>query len=627
MGISLSFFLSAPLLSQQFTDVAAELEVQNTSLDDSSPSGIGATAWVDVNADGYYDLWISRPFSFISPYRPAADRLFINHQETNEPFTEEAAAYNLEVLHGHTSGASFGDINGDGLIDMYVPGHYGLFGEPDVPEKLMINKGGTFIDSAQAYGLVALAVGDRRSSMIDIDGDGDLDIFVLNAFDFPAKLYRNDGGYFTDIATEVGLENLDYEYNRNKNEANWIDFDNDGDLDVHFHRPGLSRTTPGRLMRNDLDKTGSFTDVTRAVGLEPQGDMFQSTWLDYNNDGYLDVYIGHLGGSLDSLGTRLFRNDLATTGRFVDVSLEVGLDSIVSSTAWADIDHDGDLDFLATGDKGTIYYNNNGSFTPQDQNLLMLRRSAGWADFDNDGDLDYFGGGPIDQHKLLRNNQNDSNYLKIRLLDLNGGLNRQGSQIRIYHAGTDSLVGMRMVGLKAGGGADMYDVHFGLDGSKAYDIAVHLMRKMNGQQVILTKHTLPYLGNVIPTAIGGFLEIRDTFSAYPAVNGTLNNDKLSTWKFLQSAYPNPFNSNVTFRSNFPVEAHGVLEVFNLLGRKVSTIIESDFLPGEYLMTWDGSSGRGVNLPSGVYLVRLSIEISAVTLPKQFANVILITYIK
>ena len=81
---ALAMLLSAPLLSQQFTDVAAELEVQNTSLDDSSPSGIGETAWVDVNADGYYDLWISRPIHLISPYRPVADRLLlITKQQMN----------------------------------------------------------------------------------------------------------------------------------------------------------------------------------------------------------------------------------------------------------------------------------------------------------------------------------------------------------------------------------------------------------------------------------------------------------------------------------------------------------------------------------------------------------------
>ena len=402
----------------------------------------------------------------------------------------------------------------------------------------------------------------------------------------------------------MGLENLDYENNHNKNEATWIDFDNDGDLDVHFHRPGTSSFTPGRLMRNDLDINGGFTDVTGEVGLEPQGNLFQSSWIDYNNDGYLDVYIGHRGGDGDSLGSRLFRNDLATTGRFVDVSLEVGLDSIVSSTAWADIDHDGDLDFLATSNEGTIYYNDNGIFTPDKQAWLMIGRSTGWADIDNDGDLDFFGGGPIDQHKLLRNNQDDSNYLKIRLLDLNGGLNRQGSQIRVYLAGTDSLVGMRMVAVETRGSADMYDVHFGLDGNMAYDIAVHLMRKTNGKQVILTKQTFPHLGNVVPTAIGGFLEIRDIVGGNTTIGITGSTQRIPLEYALLPAYPNPFNASTTLRIALLQSSPVTLAIYDLGGHEIFTLVDADLTAGYHSFIWDGRDFTGKPVPSGMYITKM-----------------------
>lgn len=326
--------------------------------------------------------------------------------------------------------------------------------------------------------------------------------------------------------------------------------------------------------------------------------------MDYNNDGYLDVYIGHRGGDLDSLGSRLYRNDLATTGRFVDVSREVGLDSLASSAAWADIDHDGDLDFIATSNSGDIYYNENGMFTVQRQAWLMFGRSSGWADFDNDGDLDFFNGGPIDQHKLLRNNQNDSNYLKIRFLDSNGAVNRQGSHIRIYLAGTDSLVAMRTVGVKTSASTDMYDVHVGLSGTGAYDIALHVMRKEEGKQVILTKEIIPQLGGIVPIEIGGFLEISDITGGIETAEDEGSDQEIPLEYALLPPYPNPFNVSTTLRYDLPKVTQVSLTIYDILGREVSRLVNGEDQSGSHSVAWNGRHSDGRPIPSGIYIARL-----------------------
>ncbi|MCV6604128.1 MAG: VCBS repeat-containing protein, partial [Porticoccaceae bacterium] len=233
------------------------------------------------------------------------------------------------------------------------------------------------------------ASGAQSVAWADYDNDGDLDLAVTFK-NRPNRLYQNNGGEFTDVAGQVG-------WHQDVDDARvlaWGDYNRDGHLDLYVGY-GRDTRTRNRLYRNHGDGSG-FTDVAAEVGLDLIGTTRQSSWVDYDNDGDLDMYI-----CMRDRANRLYRND---GGRFTDVSKAVGLLDPRRSVGavWFDMDKDGDLDlFLAnqSGDRDGFYRNDNGRFTDIAASLNMDRprrplnvgsTGVGVADYDNDGDLDLF---------------------------------------------------------------------------------------------------------------------------------------------------------------------------------------------------------------------------------------------
>lgn len=252
------------------------------------------------------------------------------------------------------------------------------------------------------------APGAWPNAWADYDGDGDLDLFV-GFSETPNRLYRNDGGSFTDVAAEVGL--ADVEATR---AAAWGDFDLDGDVDLYVgFDPG---GPPNRLYRNDAD--AGFVDVAREVGLDHRGQTRQPTFIDYDGDGDLDLFVAFRDGP-----NRLARNDGEV---FTDVTETAGIGDARRSVgaAWFDVDDDGDLDlFVANqeGDEDALYRNRgDGTFEDVASELGMHRpgRSAeqgsvgvALSDADNDGDIDLFVAsyGP----DVLWQNQGDGTFVDV----------------------------------------------------------------------------------------------------------------------------------------------------------------------------------------------------------------------
>ncbi|MDM3870828.1 CRTAC1 family protein [Porticoccus sp. W117] len=233
------------------------------------------------------------------------------------------------------------------------------------------------------------APGAQSVSWADYDNDGDLDLAVTFK-NRPNRLYKNNDGEFTDVAGQVG-------WHRNVDDARvlaWGDYNGDGHLDLYVGY-GKDTKTRNRLYRNNGDGK-LFTDVAAEVGLDLTGTTRQSSWVDYDNDGDLDIYI-----CMRDRYNYLFRND---AGKFTDVSRSSGLRDPRRSVGavWFDMDSDGDLDvFLANqnGDRDGFYRNDNGRFTDIAASLDMDRprrplnvgsTGVGVADYDNDGDLDLF---------------------------------------------------------------------------------------------------------------------------------------------------------------------------------------------------------------------------------------------
>ncbi len=190
--------------------------------------------------------------------------------------------------------------------------------------------------------LLGLAVGD-------VDSDGDEDFFASSQSS--PRLYRKESdGKFHDMSTEWGVSSSMLL----STAGSWADYDRDGDIDLLIGTADCYDTEPGNgglngsvqdaLLRNDLSSSGGFTDVSAAAGMV-QSNSSSVTWVDINNDGYSDAFIGEIlepvaGGSINS---HLFVNQ--RDGTFVDeMATRVGTFASCRGAIWRDIDADGDMD-------------------------------------------------------------------------------------------------------------------------------------------------------------------------------------------------------------------------------------------------------------------------------------------
>ena len=230
----------------------------------------------------------------------------------------------------------------------------------------------------------------RGSAWGDYDNDGDLDIVAVGTYQ-PHALYRNNGdGTFTNVAEDAGIADP-----RGGWGSLFADYDNDGYPDLYITRGGWSGAAENTLYHNNGD--GTFTDVTDAAGVADPQSSFCAAWADYDNDGYIDLYIadGVIG---DGAANVLYRNN--GDGTFTNTADSAGVANTGNSlgTAWGDYDKDGyiDLHVVNFGQSNVLYRNNgDGTFTDvtasTGMNLPITDAFVTFfLDVDNDADLDIF---------------------------------------------------------------------------------------------------------------------------------------------------------------------------------------------------------------------------------------------
>ncbi len=361
------------------------------------------TCWGDFNNDGYIDVYMSngeQGFQWEN---------FLYKNNGDGTFDSLASAGTV-TSHSYThAGASWGDYNNDGWLDMVNANAFtrnvGGFSGNRSETKLYVNdQDETFteVTSLGSFGAEA-TVSKIAAVWADFDNDGFLDVLESNS------TFLGTGSAFTAFTNDATGTNPTFSSESNNITSQgtsaraglvWCDFDEDGDMDVV--------TLSGAVAQHTILWTNNGTnfDSTRIlVGGGSTGPNSQSaTWLDYDNDGDLDIYIG-LGANDDSSpqANRLFRNDNGTL-----VEIVSGVGPIITDTDLTlvtvafDYDNDGDVDiFMGTdGGTGTVppynnrLYENNGSgvFTENTSTPLDdegFARSGAVADYDNDGDLDF----------------------------------------------------------------------------------------------------------------------------------------------------------------------------------------------------------------------------------------------
>jgi uncharacterized repeat protein (TIGR01451 family) len=408
-------------------------EVSGTGLARVDKSSV---AWGDYDNDGDLDILVSGDGPLTRVYRNDDCRVVAHEPGAHEvgvaPGDAISATFNTNIdigtatsasffVHGHLGGMASGSFSQDGgtktiTLDPDRNFHAGEVMRVSVTEAISTGSGsgltpygwqftagpvlercpGAFTD------IGAGLPGVRYSSVAwgDYDNDGDLDFLLTGGTgaDRVSTVYRNNGDEsFTDIS--AGLTAV------NQGAVAWGDYDHDGDLDILL----TGNTGSGHvslLYRND----GS--DVFTDIGAGLTGVRYSSVaWGDYDNDGDLDILL--TGGSGAGRVALVYRND-GTFG-FTDIGAALtGVNQ--GSAAWGDVDNDGDLDILLTGqDSGAnplsrVYRNDgSGSFTDIGAALAPVwYSSAAWGDYNNDSHLDILltgrdgAGSPLS--KVYRNN-------------------------------------------------------------------------------------------------------------------------------------------------------------------------------------------------------------------------------
>jgi len=344
-------------------------------------AGFGFTAAVttfgvatgDVDNDGFRDVLILTEM-------PNANMLFLNNGDGT--FTRSVMAFDFHTGQRSVS-ASFGDVNGDGFLDIYITNYVDVanvlfegptpvgFNHVCFEDQLLLNNGdGTFVEATALYGIDQQGCG-LATALTDYDLDGHIDIMVVNDFGqwvIPNALYRNlsPDAVFEDVAPETGIDGGFYGMG-----VAIGDYDRDGDLDYYMTNIGANF-----LYRND---GGLFTEVASDAGVinDSVNGLNTTGWgcffFDADNDGWQDLFVANgeipaaqfIANSEDD-PDKLFLN--SGDGTFTDITWNSGIGSMHRSrgAAFGDLNNDGKLDVVVNGVRrltsepalAKVYFNN-----------------------------------------------------------------------------------------------------------------------------------------------------------------------------------------------------------------------------------------------------------------------------
>ncbi len=433
----------------------------------------GGAVMEDFDNDGLLDLAVTSydPTQAMSLYRNTGNSAF-------EDRSKEAGV--TDQLGGLVCYQA--DYDNDGWMDLFIP--RGAWLPVEIRPSLLRNDGcGKFADVTKKAGLLT-PVNSNAAAWADYDNDGWVDLFVGCERQYN-RLYRNKGdGTFEDVARTAGVEG---ELTLVCKGCTWIDYDNDGYPDLFLNQVNGD----ARLYHNN--GKGGFTEETISMGVNGPHHGFSCWTWDYDNDGWLDIFatcydrsmgavVNGLLGQPHSLYTnRLFRNQEGK--KFVDRTADAGLDMVFASMGsnFADFDNDGYLDmYLGAGEPSLaalipnrMFKNVGGqrfSEITASSGTGHLRKGNGVAcgDWDRDGDVDLFvqTGGFVDgdkYHNVLFQNPGSRNHsLTVKLVGKKTNRAALGARIKVVTAGERSLTVHRHVSSGSSFGANTLEQTVGL---------------------------------------------------------------------------------------------------------------------------------------------------------------------
>ena len=454
-----------------FTDVAVEAGVANLN-NDNQVSSMGL--FFDYDGDNWQDLLVVR-----------FGKSLLFHNNGDGTFKDVSVEAGI-TEHANALAAIAFDYNGDGYVDIYLGSYFrdlNMFKLSESDNEILHdswevsqnagnnifyhnNGDGTFTNKTEELGLVdtgwtmAVAHGDLNS-------DGYQDIYVANDFGSDSIFLNTGKNKFINVTEDT----IGKDTKKGMN-AEFADFDNDGDLDIYVTNVTEDFLTECNMLWQN-DGMGNFVDVSQEMGVCDTGWGWAGKFFDYDNNGLLDLYVA---------------NGFFTGNKSEDY-LDVLLPAIWESgenpsdpSTWPAINGMG----MASSEPNVLFTNMDGSFNREEKSGLEIEKDSRAiliADFNNDGKLDIFVTNNNDKTNLFQNTSGDSNNWLV--VDLDGKApNTDAIGARVY-ASIGDLKMMREVNAGNGfAGGSMLRQHFGLSANTKVDELKIIWP--NGEKQILT---------------------------------------------------------------------------------------------------------------------------------------------
>jgi PKD repeat protein len=639
-------------IAQTFERVTDQNNPVVTTPMDGNYSG---SAWIDIDGDGYEDLFSTKNF------------LFRNLGNGNFERLNDFQSLSANQLG---NGTSWSDYDNDGDIDLFLSGN---------PSLVYLNDGNGNFEALDESPLGSSD--DNRGwtgAWADYDNDGFTDLVITHPSGFlgagiPSRFFKNNGdGRFTKIDSfEFTIDLQPYTV------ATWSDYDLDGDADLFIGSGPVSHAAVDFLYENKLIET-SIADLDRLDTSPITTDLQDGqvwNWIDYDNDGDLDAMLTNYGQAPN----RFYKNN---NGSYESQMNSLTINGNYLGNSWGDIDNDGDLDVILTSEgSAQVFINNSDDTFTLETTFSGPARSSSLSDYDNDGDLDIFISGSASVRGLYKNvtpHSDNTILANWAIFTLKGTISNKsaiGAKVRLKANinGNDVWQFREVSGQNNFNGQNSLRVHFGLGDASVIDSVI--IDYPSGQRKILTNLTVNnfytdeeeipsnYLqANFRADSITGEEQLTVQFSdlsiadpSKPVVtwewdfnnDGTIDatdqnpsytytqiddysvklivstgsatdtlirenyisvkpvtgvsaeTDQLPKEFTLYQNYPNPFNPATSIKYYIPEESFVSMKVYNVLGKEVSTLVNEKKTPGLYELNFGGE-----NLPSGVYVYRV-----------------------
>lgn len=416
-------------------------------------NGISGSCVVeDLDNDGLLDIMASS--------YGLSDQIRYMHQQNDGSFKNETVSTGLVGITGGLN-LIHADYNNDGFADFIILRGGWLGKNAKFPFSLIKNNGNnTFEDVTLESGLYSPAP-TQTASWGDFNNDGWIDLFVAHE-NYPCQLFMNIKGKFKDVTVKYGLNLTTFAKG-----CVWGDINNDGFPDLYISTLGA----PNKLLLNKPGKNPGerlFFDISKSAGVEEPLYSFPTWFFDFDNDGWLDIFVSGYDtrrfslvaedAARDMLGLpvlgelpRLYHNNGNNTFTDVSVAYDVNHVNYTMGCNFGDIDNDGWLDYyLGTGAPeytsiipNKLYHNLAGKKFEDityatNTGHIQKGHGVAFADIDNDGDQDIYAviGGAVEgdrfRNVLFENSTISGNqWIKLKLEGVGSNRSAIGARVRI----------------------------------------------------------------------------------------------------------------------------------------------------------------------------------------------------